>query len=48
MWEAFTMSKPPGRLRMKSNTPCLPGFMPVMNEGQAGEVTGGRVDLSFP
>ena len=28
---------------MKSKTPCLPGLTPVMNVGQAGLVTGGRV-----
>ena len=42
------MSNDPARGRMKSNTPCLPGFLPVINVGQAGEVTGGSVDSRLP
>src|SRR5713226_828147 len=28
--------------------PCLPGFLPVMNEVHAGGVIGGRLDSSLP
>ena len=42
------MSNDPARGRMKSNTPCLPGFLPVMKVGHAGEVTGGSVDSRSP
>src|SRR5919201_4732500 len=28
--------------------PCLPGFLPVMKEVQAGGVIGGRIDASLP
>src|SRR6266446_7231391 len=28
--------------------PCLPGFLPVMNEVHAGGVIGGRIDSSLP
>ena len=45
---ALTNSNSPPRGRMKSKTPCLPGFLPVAKVGQAGDVTGGRVDSSGP
>ena len=38
----------PARGRMKSKTPCLPGFLPVMKVGHAGDVTGGSVDSRLP
>ena len=38
----------PGTRRVKSKTPCLPGFTPVMNDDQAGNVTGGIVERSTP
>src|SRR5512147_1317771 len=28
--------------------PCFPGFVPVMNDDQAGNVTGGTVERSTP
>src|SRR5262249_18214175 len=28
--------------------PCLPGFLPVMNDVQAGGVMGGKIDASLP
>ena len=28
--------------------PCLPGFLPVMNDVQAGGVMGGTTDASLP
>jgi hypothetical protein len=28
--------------------PCLPGFLPVIKEVQAGGVMGGRIDASLP
>src|SRR6266436_2464898 len=33
---------------MKWKTPCLPGFLPVVKEVQAGGVIGGRIDSSCP
>ena len=34
--------------RMKSKTPCLPGFLPVMKEVHAGGVMGGGMERNAP
>src|SRR5262249_18726052 len=49
-WLPLTNSRSyePGRGRKKSNTPCLPGFLPVMKLVQAGNVQGGIVERSGP
>src|SRR6185369_12608594 len=38
----------PDTRRVKSKMPCFPGFVPVMNDDQAGNVTGGVVERSTP
>ena len=41
-----SMAYLPGSRRVKSNTPCWPGFTPVIKLVQAGKVAGGVVERS--